>query len=183
MPAVMIKLSLVFPHLHFKEIRGNVETRLRKVAEGKYAGTVLARAGLKRLKLSEKDAEVLPLSLVLPAPGQGALGLECRSKDSRTRKLLKALHDPKTSACIEAERTCLAALGGGCHLPLGALGRVSRDGRTIRLNTVLALPDGSLCSKAAEKYSIQQAKILGRHCARMLISSMDGKRILEELES
>ncbi len=182
-PRRQAQLILAFPHLRFKEIRGNVDTRLRKVAEGKYAGTILARAGLKRLMLPEKDAEVLPLSLVLPAPGQGALGLECRSRDVRTKRFLQALHDPKTSACVEAERACLAALGGGCHLPLGALGRVGADGRTLRLTTILAWPDESLFVKADQTGRVQQAKTLGRQCARKLALSEEGKKILPKLDS
>ncbi|MCZ7646540.1 MAG: hydroxymethylbilane synthase [Planctomycetota bacterium] len=181
-PRRRAQLALKYPRLRFAEIRGNVETRLRKVAEGAYAGTILARAGLKRLGRPERDAEVLPLAVMLPAPGQGALGLECRAADRRTRRLLAALHDPKAAACVEAERACLAALGGGCHLPLGACGRIGRDGR-LTLQAVLALPDGSLAARAKVTGQPVEARRLGRQAARRIRHSNEGKKVLSRLAS
>jgi hydroxymethylbilane synthase len=178
-PRRRAQLARRFPNLRFEEIRGNVDTRLRKVAEGHCAATILARAGLKRLGRPEKDGEVLPLSLMLPAPGQGALGLECRARDSRTRTLLLALHDPLAAACVEAERSCLAALGGGCHLPLGAHGSHSRKTGMLTLRAVLAAPDGSLEVNAEASGPPTSAKRLGTTVAALLKETADGRAVLD----
>jgi hydroxymethylbilane synthase len=134
-----------YPHLRFAEIRGNVDTRLRKVAEGQYSGTILAMAGLRRLKLLKKSMQILPLEKVLPAPGQGAIGIECRSKDAHTRRLLAKINNEQVQVCTSAERLLLARLGGGCNLPLGALCTVEREGRSehLWLRAFLGLADGS----------------------------------------
>ncbi|MCW8131045.1 MAG: hydroxymethylbilane synthase [Planctomycetota bacterium] len=169
-------LALAFPQLAFGEIRGNVETRLRKVREGACAGTILARAGLKRLGLLKGlKHETLSLKVMLPAPGQGALGIECRAADARTRKLLRALHDPKVFACVTAERACLAALGGGCHLPLGAHAKVA--GRKLALDTVLATPDGQASVRVRLDGPLARAEFLGRRVAHII----KGSGVLDEL--
>ncbi|HYG74376.1 MAG TPA: hydroxymethylbilane synthase [Planctomycetota bacterium] len=192
-----LQLKAAYPKLEFAEIRGNVETRLRKVREGQYAGTVLARAGLKRLGLlpgskrsSRSDAAVteglsfhlLPLELMLPAPGQGALGIECRSSDARTRRLLKVLHDPEAAACVEAERTVLGELGGGCHLPLAALGKVVRRGgkAMLELRAVLGLPDASIILRAERLGSLRAPQKIGISVAQDLLSR-GGKEVLAKL--
>jgi hydroxymethylbilane synthase len=130
------------PDVQFVPIRGNVETRLRKMAEGQYDAVILARAGLRRLDIevaaSEIDAEVLP-----PAPGQGALALECRADDRELIQLVEPLHDPATGAAVRAERRLMANLEGGCRLPVGALGRPLPDGR-LHLLGGLAREDGTL---------------------------------------
>jgi hydroxymethylbilane synthase len=156
------------------------------VREGLYAGTILARAGLKRLGLLAtlaKDTslavQALALSTMLPAPGQGALAIECRANDARVRKFLKALHNPEVAACITAERAALEALGGGCHLPLGALGTIEQ--KSLHLNAVLVLPDGSVAVRAAGTASVSQARRLGRTVARQILAK-GGKAILAQLE-
>jgi hydroxymethylbilane synthase len=130
------------PDLHFVAIRGNVETRLRKMADGEYDAVVLARAGLNRLDLDTTyvllDPEVLP-----PAPGQGALGIQCRAGDRDVIDLLQPLHDPATGAAVRAERRLMADLEGGCRLPIGALARPRADGQ-LHLLGGLARDDGSL---------------------------------------
>ena len=130
------------PDLHFVAIRGNVETRLRKMTEGEYDAVVLARAGLQRLDLEATycllEPEVLP-----PAPGQGALGIQCRAGDREVIALLELLHDPATGAAVRAERRLMADLEGGCRLPIGALGRPRADGK-LHLLGGLAHDDGSL---------------------------------------
>ena len=135
------QLVLKHPHLKFADIRGNVETRIRKVHDGEYAGTILARAGLRRLGLLTETMETIPLADVLPAPGQGALGIECRTNDAATREVLAKIHDGGVALCVNAERALLALLGGGCNLPLGALGTVGP--KSIKLEAFLGLPDGS----------------------------------------
>jgi len=176
------QLKHFFPQLEFAEIRGNVETRIRKVAEGQYAGTILARAGLRRLGLAKKITQTLPLELVLPAPGQGALGLECRTRDARTRRLLKKLHDAGVAACVTAERAALEALGGGCHLPLGALATIEKvkGKRCLRLRAALGLPDGSKLVRAEDTAALNRARPLGRKVARLILAR-GGREVLAAL--
>lgn len=130
------------PDLHFAAIRGNVETRLRKMNDGQYDAVVLARAGLRRLELDVAcvsiEAEVLP-----PAPGQGALAIQCRAGDAQLADLTRPLHDPATSAAVRAERRLMVDLDGGCRLPVGALARARNDGQ-LHLLGGLARDDGSL---------------------------------------
>lgn len=173
------QLKRRYPHLEFAEIRGNVETRIRKVAEGQYNGTILARAGLRRLGLMKKVTQALPLSVMLPAPGQGALAVECRVGDKQLRKMIHTIHDSKVEWCVRAERVLLEALGGGCHLPLGALGQI--EGNVLRLRAFLGLPDGSLFVKAEATAAPDAASRLGKKVAGMLLAS-GGKEILEKLK-
>src|SRR4051812_15000219 len=129
------------PDLRLADIRGNVETRLRKLRDEGYDALVLAEAGLERLGLAGVVTEVLDPAWMLPAVGQGALGLECRSDDAETLRLLAALDDPATRAAVEAERALLFHLGGGCQVPLGALGKVL--GETLALRAAVLAADGS----------------------------------------
>lgn len=108
------------PDLDVRSIRGNVETRIRKVHEGQYNATVLAAAGVTRLGLEANVAEWLPLETMLPAPGQGALAVQCRADDAETLRLLAAVHQPAVAAAVTAERAFLHALGGGCATPVAA---------------------------------------------------------------
>ncbi len=126
------------PDLVMLDVRGNVETRLRKLHEGQYDALVLAEAGLKRLGLAAEISEVLPQSLILPAIGQGALGLEVRADDESTRSHLIALDHQPTRAAVTAERTLLASLRGGCLAPVGGWARVEPDGRLHLSATVLS---------------------------------------------
>lgn len=190
-----LQLKEAYPALEFEEIRGNVETRIRKISEGQFCGTILARAGLKRLGILRGTAStiqskelgvsfhVLPLSLMLPAPGQGALGIECRGEDSRTRRLLGTLHNAEAAACVEAERVVLAQLGGGCHLPLAALGRIIQKGglAVLQLRAVLGLPDASIVVRAEATGPVSQARQLGLAVARDLLAR-GGKEVLVKLE-
>jgi hydroxymethylbilane synthase len=130
------------PDVQFVPIRGNVETRLRKMADGAYDAIVLARAGLRRLDLEVAAVELDP-QLLPPAPGQGALALQCRADDRELIELVEPLHDPATGAAVRAERRLMANLEGGCRLPVGALGRPLPDGR-LHLLGGLARDDGSL---------------------------------------
>lgn len=174
------QIKFKFPQLAFTEIRGNVETRLRKVAQGEYSGTILARAGLRRLGLLARATETLPLATVLPAPGQGALGIECRKGDLRVRRLLKPLHNPEVASCVIAERAALQALGGGCHLPLGAVGTVEAAGM-LRLKAVLGHPDGSLFARAEDSMPLNRARQLGQRVAKMILNA-GGQAILDRLD-
>lgn len=114
------QLRRLRPDLDVRSIRGNVETRIRKVHEGQYDATILAAAGVTRLELDEHITEWLPLETMLPAPGQGALAVQCRADDTETLRLLAAIHQPEVAAAVTAERAFLHALGGGCATPVAA---------------------------------------------------------------
>jgi hydroxymethylbilane synthase len=128
------------PDLVVKPIRGNVETRIRKVESGEYDATLLAAAGILRLGLGGKITQWLPLSDFLPAPGQGAIAVQCRERDADTRRLLAGIDEPSLRAETEAERGFLRALGGGCSAPVGAFAR--RDGSRMKLTGRVSALDG-----------------------------------------
>lgn len=128
------------PDLVIKSLRGNVQTRLKKLENGQYDAIVLAQAGLVRLGLEAHISQVLPYKTMMPAPGQGALAVQCRQGDRETLELLAILDDPVTRAEVEAERRFLEALGGGCSLPVGALAEL-RQGE-IDMQAVVVSPDG-----------------------------------------
>lgn len=128
------------PDLVIKSLRGNVQTRLKKLEDGQYDAIVLAQAGLVRLGLEAHISQVLPYKTMMPAPGQGALAVQCRQGDRETLELLAILDDSVTRAEVEAERRFLEALGGGCSLPVGALAEL-RQGE-IYMQAVVVSPDG-----------------------------------------
>jgi len=137
------------PDLTILPLRGNVDTRVRKLLNGEYDAIVLAYAGLARLGLQSHITETFTLDVMLPAPGQGALAVQCRADDVDTLKVLEVIHDPLTAAAVKAERAFLAGLGGGCSLPVAAFAEknngsiiltgavISADGKqSIRLSAV-----------------------------------------------
>ena len=136
-----VSLKAVRPDLQLVPLRGNVDTRLRKVDAGECDAIVLARAGLVRLGLEERATEVLEVDVSLPAVGQGALGIECREDDAETRRVLERVHDADTARCVAAERGVLVALEGDCKTPLGA--HAMRLGDSLRLRAFVAHPDGT----------------------------------------
>lgn len=120
------------PDLKLVDLRGNVDTRLRKLDDLKLDGIVLAEAGLVRLGLADRIVEILNPEWMLPAVGQGAIGIECREDDAETRHFVEALTDPETMARVTAERAMLATLGGGCLVPIGATSQVAHGKLTVR---------------------------------------------------
>jgi hydroxymethylbilane synthase len=136
----LVSIRASRPDLEVVPLRGNVDTRLRKVDAGECDAIVLARAGLVRLGLEGRATELLDTDVSLPAVGQGALGIECRLDDGETRALLARLHDGPTATCVAAERGVLLALGGDCKTPMAA--HAERRGETLRLRAFLAAPDG-----------------------------------------
>jgi hydroxymethylbilane synthase len=128
----MASLRAVRPDLAISSVRGNVDTRLRKLDEGQFDAIVLARAGLVRLGLGARPAEILSADVSLPAVGQGALGIECRLDDEATRARLAPLHHLETAICVTAERGVLTALGGDCRTPLGAHAERTTEGLLLR---------------------------------------------------
>lgn len=135
------QLRARFAHLRVEPLRGNVQTRLRKLDEGRYAGIILAAAGLKRLGLAARITSIIEPAVSLPAVGQGALGIECLSKRGDLIAALAALNDPDTSWCVQAERALSRSLAGSCQLPLGGFAEISAG--QVRLRGFVASPDGS----------------------------------------
>ncbi|NUO53872.1 MAG: hydroxymethylbilane synthase [Polyangiaceae bacterium] len=129
------------PDLAIEALRGNVDTRLRKVDEGALDAIVLALAGLKRLGRADRASEILEVGVSLPAVGQGALGIECRADDDRVKGALAALIHRETSICVAAERAFMAAVGGSCRLPVAA--HAKRDGSNMTIAAFVADADGS----------------------------------------
>lgn len=134
------QLLALRPDLTIAPLRGNVETRLRKVARGEYAAALLAAAGLVRLGLTESIVEWLTFDRMLPAPGQGALAVQCRDDDASALAALAGIDNPDIRRTVEAERAFLEGLGGGCSAPVGALGRV--EGNRVLLDGLVASLDG-----------------------------------------
>ena len=130
------------PDLKIVAIRGNVETRLRKLDDGAVDAVLLALAGLRRLDLADRVTEILAAETMLPAVGQGAIGVACRADDDKTRALLAALDHPPTAICVAAERAMLAALDGSCRTPIGGLAELNGKGG-LTLRGMVAKPDGS----------------------------------------
>ncbi len=163
------QLLHVRPDLQLKDVRGNVETRVAKLRGGEFDALVLAEAGLKRLGLAAEITEILPTSIILPAVGQGALGLETRADDAATISSVQALDDAKTHAAVTAERMLLATLRGGCLAPVGAWARIEGSG-SLRLSAVVLSRDGRERLDAEATDQPDRAAELGRRVADELLS-------------
>ena len=155
------------PDLEVVDIRGNVETRLRKLQDQQLDGIILAEAGLIRLELSEVITEVLDVSVMLPAVGQGALGLECRQDDDSTLSLLRQLNHDETYYSVLSERAFLRTLEGGCQVPLGALTHVEQSELTLQV--VVISPDGKKKLEGSLSGSLPQGAELGEQLAQQLL--------------
>jgi hydroxymethylbilane synthase len=154
------------PDLQIKDIRGNVDTRLRKLNDPTYGydAILLARAGLERLgHINLEYAHPLPPAIMLPAPGQGALAVQASAHDADIKTYLQPLEHPPTRAAVTAERAFLAGLGGGCALPVGALGMVS--GHELVLQGVVASPNGRRVIRLSSSGPIEAAQALGEQLA------------------
>ena len=160
------QLRARFPHLNIEPLRGNVQTRLRKLDEDQYAAIILAAAGLKRLGLGQRIRDLISPEDSLPAVGQGALGIECRSDRPDLEALLRPLHDADTAACVFAERAMSRALAGSCQVPLGGFAEVS--GQQLRMRGFVASPDGTRLIRAEQTASITQPEALGDAVAAAL---------------
>ncbi|MBI5304589.1 MAG: hydroxymethylbilane synthase [Chloroflexi bacterium] len=154
------------PDLTIVNIRGNVDTRLRKATTDEYDAIVLAVAGLKRLGLDTRITEYLSLDVMLPAPGQGALAIETRADDTDTCALIALLDHAPTRAATDAERAFLRALGGGCQVPVAAYGEVIGD--TLRLRGLIASEDGTRVARGEVSGDVASAESLGTRLAHEL---------------
>ena len=145
-PRRQAQLRHIRPDLEITEIRGNVGTRLRKLDAGEFEAVVLAAAGLRRLGLDKRVSEFLPAERFLPAPGQGALGIQIRQGDNKVARAVGCLHDSSTSLAVSAERAMLDALAGSCQVPIGAWARLHAG--LLVADGLVAVPDGSKVVRA-----------------------------------
>ncbi len=160
------QLRARYPHLDIQPLRGNVNTRLRKLDEGLYDAIILAAAGLKRLGFADRIAALLEPEQSLPAAGQGALGIEIRTGDEMLRKLLAPLHHDQTAACVRAEREVSRQLGGSCQVPLGAYATITRN--ELHLRGFVAQADGAVFIQAETRGSPDAPEQLGQTLADSL---------------
>ena len=181
------QLKRLRPDLRIEPLRGNLDTRLRKLREGETHAIVLAAAGLHRMGLADEITEYFSEEILCPAVGQGALGIEARAGDPRTLQALSPLEDLWTRLSVTAERSLLQALGGGCQIPIAAA--VSRDGERMRLKAMVIRPDGSEMITATElsfvanrgrEGGMEAAEALGRKTAQSLLEKGAGK-VLQDL--
>ena len=156
-----------FPAATFLPIRGNVDTRLRKLDGGEYDALVLAAAGLRRLGFGERISATISPHDCVPAPGQGIVAIEIRADDEDSRTIMRRTHDGAAAAALDAERTVVVALGGGCQLPLGALATV--NGTDIEVQAVVCSPDGERVVRAHAHGQMSDAASLGERVAEQLI--------------
>jgi len=170
------QLLAIRPDLVLEPVRGNLDTRLRKLDEGQYDAILLACAGLKRLGWSDRIAEVLPPDIMCPAVGQGALAVETRRDGGRAEEICRHLDHPGTRAAVVAERAVLAALGGGCQVPIGAHARV--EGERLQLLAVVVAPDGGLVVRRETEGAASDAETIGCEMGRQLLDA-GGRAILE----
>lgn len=169
-----------YPHLNVINLRGNVNTRLRRLDEGDYDAIILAAAGLMRLEMEGRIKSRLSTEQSLPAVGQGAVGIECRLADTETRDLLKPLNHGPSQTRVAAERAANARLGGGCHVPLAV--HAELQGESLWLRGLVGQPDGSLLLTAEARGPSTQPEALGNKVAADLLSQGAGK-ILEDVYS
>lgn len=162
----LAQLRYHFPHLMFKDVRGNLNTRLQKLDAGEYDALILAVAGLKRLGMGDRISQVLPAEVSLHAVGQGALGIECRATDGEILELLKALEHSPTAARCYAERAFLRELEGGCQVPIGV--NTILDGDALTLVGMVASVDGQNMIKDSITGSVSDAEQLGIQLAQQL---------------
>jgi hydroxymethylbilane synthase len=166
------------PDLDVRDLRGNVDTRLRKVESGEYDAIVLSKAGLDRLGWGQKITETLTTEISLPAVGQGAIAIQARAKDEETGNILGKLNDEETRTAIIAERALLAAVHGGCQVPLGAWAHIERG--ELILEAVVCSIDGAQYVRQRATSAPEQAAQLGEHMAQLLTEG-GARDILEEV--
>ena len=163
------QLTRLFPGARFTPIRGNLDTRLRKLDEGGHDALVLAAAGLHRLGFANRISFAVPPAACVPAPGQGIVAVECRADDERVREIASRIDDPAAGVALEGERALVEALGGGCQTPVGAL-ITALDGDMIELVAAVIALDGSKAIRAQGTAPRHEATLLGRTVAQDLLS-------------
>jgi hydroxymethylbilane synthase len=168
------------PDLQIVDLRGNLNTRIKKLDESNWHGMILAKAGVTRLGWAKRITDILPFELMLPAVGQGALAVETRIGDLRTNNILHSLHHQPTADAVSAERALLRELEGGCQVPIGASGTI--NGTKLYLEAVIGNLDGTKIIRGKRSGSISDAENIGIELAQELLHR-GGKEILEQLRS
>jgi hydroxymethylbilane synthase len=163
------QLSALRKDLEFIDIRGNIQTRLRKHDEGQCDAMVLAAAGLLRLELSDRISEFFAIDVSTPAVGQGALAIECRSDDAEVFSILHAINEEPVWTCTQAERSFLNTMGGGCSVPVGAIAQLTADGQ-IELSACVASVDGTRTLRETLKGPVSDPAKLGTTLAEKMLS-------------
>lgn len=171
------QLSMLMPRARFVPVRGNVDTRLRKLDAGGFDALVLAAAGMKRLGFAGRITSAIPMADCVPAPGQGIIAVQVRAGDDTSRSAVGAISDPLAATALEAERALVAALGGGCQLPLGAIA-IHVDGE-LELEAIVASIDGHRSVKRSARGTPAKPQELGRRLADDLARN-GAASILEE---
>jgi len=170
------QLKAIRPDLDIHPLRGNVDTRLRKLEQGEYDAIILASAGLKRLGKTELVKQIIPAEIMCPAAGQGALGIEIREGDADTRQHLQFLNDSTARATTTCERALLNRLGGGCQVPIGAFAEM-REGK-LHLEAIVADPDGTRLLRESRDGNLNDPERLGNAVGETLLRR-GGDKILE----
>jgi hydroxymethylbilane synthase len=170
------QIKAMLPDVNIVSLRGNIDTRLKKIETENLTGVILAAAGMKRMGMAERITQFLPVETMLPAVGQGALGLQIRRADVDLAEICAMLNDAKTAAEITAERSFLRALGGGCRLPIAALGKL--DGQTLTLEGMLAAPNGTTIIREKISGTKEEAEEIGKKLAE-IISEKGGQKLLD----
>lgn len=174
------QLTRVRPDLDYQDIRGNLDTRVRRLQTGDYDAIVLAYAGLQRLKWTGEITERLPFDVCLPAVGQGALALQIKQDDDGIALVLNRLDDPPSRMAVESERAFLAALGGGCQTPIAAL--ASPKGDSLVIDAMVASLDGSQLVRTQQTGNFNNAESLGKRTAEILLE-MGAGDILDQVHA
>ncbi|OCH98434.1 hydroxymethylbilane synthase [Legionella jamestowniensis] len=172
------QLLAIRPDLIVKPLRGNVNTRLNKLNEGEYDAIILAYAGLERLGMSEHINETLSDDVMLPACGQGALGIECRLDDGSLQQLLSALNDPISALCVQAERHVNALLGGNCHVPLAVYCKPLPNEQLLLRARVMNM-DGTIILEDSQRGPQSEAMRLADNCAHALLANGAAKLLCQ----
>lgn len=167
-----------FPDAEILSLRGNVNTRLAKLDAGEYDAIILASAGLKRLGMGDRITECLEPNISLPAIGQGAIGIECRTDDKETHDFLRVLHDSETTIRVTAERAMNARLNGGCQVPIAGFAELQGD--QIMMRGLVGAPDGSVLYRSEKQGGFDQAEQVGQAVADDLLAQ-GADKILQAL--
>jgi len=172
------QIKAMLPDINIVPLRGNIDTRLKKIETENLTGVILAAAGMKRMRLAERITQFLPVETMLPAVGQGALGLQIRRDDTALAKVCARLNDAKTAVEITAERSYLRALGGGCRLPIAALCKL--DGQRLSLEGMVAAPNGTIVIREKINGAKKDAEELGKKLAEIILEK-GGKKLLDSM--
>jgi hydroxymethylbilane synthase len=172
------QLLSIHPDMHIVDIRGNLNTRIKKLNDSDWDGMILANAGVIRLGVTQANVEIIPFEIMLPAAGQGALAIEIRKTDKKTEEILRTIHDAPTASAVSAERALLRRLEGGCQIPIGAYGQIKDN--EIHLEAIIGSLDGRRIVRGKKTGKATDGELIGIELADDLLNN-GGKEILQEI--